>query len=340
LNASSYDKSCLSLTKENPTIIPLTSIIIPVYNGAAFLRRSVTSALAQDYGNTEIIIVDNASTDETPTLMRELAGEHPQLILTRCKKRGASAARNHGLKRATGEWIQFLDVDDALFPDKVKRQLAEATTRTEWIIGGYRNQYSDGSTLDNIPHSDPWKGLVFKYRIGCTHANLYRKAALEKIGGWKEDLVDNEDPELHFQLLANNANYLIIPEVSCVYHHRSAGQLSGRAPVGGNLRRLALLQRVNAFLREERSEYWVENEGYFRGALLRAIRVLATHNLGAAAGAYGVFLEQRGSTPPELISPLLLKLYSLLGFRRTESLRLKVRRILPDQLKAFLKSPR
>ncbi|MEM6770054.1 MAG: hypothetical protein AAF597_05670, partial [Bacteroidota bacterium] len=197
-----------------------------------------------------------------------------------------------------------------------------------------------GSYQDNLPHPDPWQGLVFRYRIGCTHANLYRKAALLEVGGWNEDLPDNEDPELHFRLLRAGLLYHIVPTVLCVYHHHDEGQLSGRDPIGGNRRRLELLEQITAYLKDRRPAYWATHQAFFIGALLRALRVYASHDLGAAAGAYARLFKQGFAERPALIAPLILKAYGLLGFRRTEQLRLALGRFVPRSWKDHLKNPR
>lgn len=281
--------------------------------------------------------MDNNSTDATPEILAALAANYPTVIAAKCSRPGASAARNHGLHLARGEWIQFLDVDDKLFPNKLEKQLSAINPATQWIIGGYRNQFTDGKTTDNLPHSSPWKGLVFQYRIGCTHANLFRRIALQQVGGWNETIPDNEDPELHFKLLQAKLPYLIVSEVLCTYHHHGSHQLSKQDPAGGNARRLALLERVNEHLRVNEPGFWQENAAFFQGALLRALRVYASHDLGAAAGAYNRIFEQGWGEPPELIAPWMLQTYRTLGFQRTEQLRLTLRNWLPGGLKHRLK---
>lgn len=316
--------------------LPVT-IVIPVRNGEKFLRRAVKSALVQD--PAEVIIVDNNSTDGTRQLIIKLMRGDDRVKGLKCKRQGASAARNLGLRRARSRWIQFLDADDELDEGKIERQIARAESTTQWIIGGYRNRFSDGTITENIPHDDPWKGLVHRYRIGCTHANLYRRRALLDIGGWREDLPDNQDTNLHFDLLKSGQLYQLQHAVRCTYHHHASPDRVGTGdPTGGNRRRTQLLERVNRHLRTNRPDYWRANSPYFRGALLRALRVYATHDLGAAAGAWEGFLKRGTDTaPPELISPLLWRSYRTLGFKRTESLRLALAPLLPAALKNRLK---
>ena len=259
-----------------------------------------------------------------------------------CSKQGASAARNLGLTAANGTWIQFLDADDTLDPRKVSHQLESIASGTQWIIGGYRTLGAGLGGTENLPHEDPWKGLVYQYRIGCTHANLYRKTALERTGGWDESLPDNTDPNLHFELLKSGLKYQIVPEALSFYHqHSSPHRLSTRAPVAGNLRRFDLLLRVNDYLREHRPEYWQANQAYFLAALLRALRILATHDLSEAArqferlrkvGKVSLYLPDQ-----PILSQQLLSAYRAGGFTTVERLRLVAASVVPPRIKGWLR---
>ena len=101
---------------------PLVSIIIPVYNAEKYLAACIDSAIAQTWQPTEVIIVDDGSTDGS----FEIVGRYtklPQIKLVTQQNKGASAARNAGLRAATGDYIQFLDADDLLSTDKIEAQI-------------------------------------------------------------------------------------------------------------------------------------------------------------------------------------------------------------------------
>src|SRR3954469_10835053 len=102
---------------------PLVSIGIPCYNSAAWLRKAIDSALAQTHPAKEVIVVDDGSTDNS-LLLAGAYGDH--VVLRRTHRKGAPVARNVVLEEAQGEWVQFLDADDYLEPEKIARQLAEA----------------------------------------------------------------------------------------------------------------------------------------------------------------------------------------------------------------------
>ena len=101
---------------------PLISVIIPVFNGAAFLAEALESVFAQQYESLEVFVVDDGSEDDSLAIARSFAG-------VTCIARdhvGVSAARNAGVRAASGEWLAFLDADDRWLPGKLQAQLAAA----------------------------------------------------------------------------------------------------------------------------------------------------------------------------------------------------------------------
>lgn len=100
----------------------LVSILIPAYNSSRWLRDSVGSALAQTWPNKEIIIVDDGSKDDTLSVARSFEAANVKVVTQ--PNTGAPGARNHALRLAQGDFIQWLDADDVLHPEKIARQLA------------------------------------------------------------------------------------------------------------------------------------------------------------------------------------------------------------------------
>jgi len=100
---------------------PLVSIIIAVYNAEKYLAEAIDSAIGQTWGNKEIIIVDDGSTDGSLAVAKGY--ENSRVKVFSQENQGASAARNKGLKEATGEYIQFLDADDLLSANKIEAQM-------------------------------------------------------------------------------------------------------------------------------------------------------------------------------------------------------------------------
>ena len=101
---------------------PLVSILIPAYNAEEWIADTIQSAIAQTWPRKEIIVVDDGSRDRTAEVARRFASKEVAVVST--ENQGAAAARNHALQLSQGDYIQWLDADDLLAPDKIERQLA------------------------------------------------------------------------------------------------------------------------------------------------------------------------------------------------------------------------
>src|SRR4051812_10472186 len=100
---------------------PLVSIVIPAYNAERWIAYTLQSAIGQTWPHKEIIVVDDGSTDRTGEIARRFASN--EISVVSIPNQGAAAARNHGLHLSQGDYIQWLDADDVLAPDKIERQL-------------------------------------------------------------------------------------------------------------------------------------------------------------------------------------------------------------------------
>ncbi len=116
-------------------MMPSVSVIVPTYNRARWLPEAVTSVLRQTHAPLEVLIVDDGSTDDTEAVCASFAAP---VRYIRQANAGVSAARNHGVREARGEWIAFLDSDDVWLPAKLEIQLAalRAFPGAEWSVTG------------------------------------------------------------------------------------------------------------------------------------------------------------------------------------------------------------
>lgn len=121
------------------------SIIVPVYNAEAFLDRCMQSLLGQTYQNTEIILIDDGSTDSSGRMCDRLAGENEIIRVIHIEEKGVSAARNLGITQSTGDYLTFVDADDCPAADMVEH-LVWILERTDSDVAGcsYREFYNDG----------------------------------------------------------------------------------------------------------------------------------------------------------------------------------------------------
>ena len=116
---------------------PLVSVIVPVYNVLPYLREALDSVINQTYKNLEILIVDDGSTDGSGEVCDEYLSD-PRVIVIHQENKGLSGARNTGLDRMTGEYVAFIDSDDAFKPEMIERMLETITrNKAEMSICGY-----------------------------------------------------------------------------------------------------------------------------------------------------------------------------------------------------------
>ena len=169
----------------------LVSTVIPVFDRAAMLREAVNSVLAQTWRPIEVIIVDDGSTDDTPDVAYGLRADHPDVVRVLSQvNAGPGAARQAGLEAAQGEFIQFLDSDDLLLPDKFTlqvtglRQDADAGIsygKTYTRVHGARAATPAQRSAER--HRDIFPALLIG-RLWETSTPLYRRSALCQIGPW------------------------------------------------------------------------------------------------------------------------------------------------------------
>ena len=120
----------------------LVSVIVPVYNVETYLKRCITSLLAQSYANTEIILVDDGSTDASGKICDHYAASHPSLICLHQTNQGQSCARNAGMRIAHGDYYMFVDSDDYIEPDMIAAMVAESESRdADIVVCGYWMEY-------------------------------------------------------------------------------------------------------------------------------------------------------------------------------------------------------
>lgn len=177
----------------NVKVVPdLVSTIIPVFNRPEMLELAVQSVLAQTYRPVEIIVADDGSTDSTPERAESLVEKHAGTIsYYRHENAGPGPARELGRKHASGEFIQYLDSDDRLLPNKFDDQVRALREHPDCDVayGITRLVRSDGHVL-----ADPFKwtdrtidtlfpGLLVD-RWWCTHTPLYRRSLTDRIGSW------------------------------------------------------------------------------------------------------------------------------------------------------------
>lgn len=188
--------------------MPVVSIILPTYNRGSTIGRAIDSVFSQGIDDFEIIVIDNGSTDNTPSIVKGFLDERIQYYYFE-KKTGPGAARNFGLSKAKGKYIAFLDSDDQWLNTKLSKQLAVLDDSDENTCLVYTDMWWQFIKGDKLYHHSPdiVSGLILDsrnsfyqvYNIGIQSC-LIRRERLESVRGFREDLGCFEDMELLLRL--------------------------------------------------------------------------------------------------------------------------------------------
>lgn len=313
---------------------PLISIGIPVYNAAPWLRQAIESALAQDWSPKEVLVLDDGSTDESPGIIRSF-GEAIEAIST--PNRGQIAASNTLLARMRGEWLQFLDADDYLLPQKLSVQVAEAgdlssldllaspVWREDHHRGGERRLSFDPATRP----ADPCRQILFVQALQ-TNGGLWRKAALERIGGWSEPRLAT-DTAAYCRAIRHGLRIRMTPSANVVYriglNPESVSQTNWART---NVVKLELFLEMMQWM-QQRGEWSAEIHDACAHHTFLLVRQMAGHDLALARNIEARLRAAHLWHPSEIGHRRWAPrgyafLYRLLGFRTAEWLSHKLRR--------------
>lgn len=205
------------------------SVIVPAYNSEYTLNRCIESVLGQDYGNVELVIVDDGSTDHSFEIVESYKSKN--VIVFNQNNRGACAARNSGINKSTGYYLKFLDSDDFLETGTLSREILVAEQYDDQFIPyGFRKVLKD--------ESEPYENrevLRDQQYVDLINNNLtitlplHRRSVIESIGFFDESLRFRQELDLHIRLA--NSGYKFLYHDSCVftqYIHSSDVRISSR----------------------------------------------------------------------------------------------------------------
>ncbi len=219
---------------------PLVSIIIPCYNAERWVASTIESALRQTWSDKEIIVVNDGSKDQSLAAARQFEARGVRVIDQ--ANAGASAARNTGLRAARGDYVQFLDADDLLAPDKLEQQMRLLKSRGCRIISSSRwARFQADPTeaifgeLANYRDMSGIEFLQLQWEQGCMMqpgAWLTPRAVLDAAGPWDESLSLNDDGEYFARVLLAADGIVFCPGARTFYRSGLAGCLSGRRDRG------------------------------------------------------------------------------------------------------------
>lgn len=151
-------------------IKPKISVIIPVYNAQNHLAKCIDSLIVQSYCNLEIILIDDGSTDNSPTICDSYAGKDDRIVVVHKKNAGVSEARNTGIRYSTGEYICFLDSDDFVEKDLIEDAVRNALIhQCDIVVWGFYADYLDkkGQLVKTVVYETPVNGKYSQENFKC-----------------------------------------------------------------------------------------------------------------------------------------------------------------------------
>jgi len=199
------------------------TVIIPVYNGENFIAGAIKNILEQNYASLEIIIIDDGSTDGAAEV---ITGFNKHVRYVYQPNRGPAAARNRGIRIASGDVIAFLDVDDRWSRNALHRQARYLASNpsVDIVQGLIQKMRFDAPAEDGE--------LIFKpssspYRFINLGSALYRKSVFDKVGLFDETLRYNEDTDWFFRAWEHNISKAVLDEVTLFYRIHDGNMTHG-----------------------------------------------------------------------------------------------------------------
>ena len=284
--------------------LPTVSVIIPAKNREHVIGRSIESALAQTVKPSEIIVVDDGSTDRTGDVAKSFEGRSDVAVrvIKNLQSTGAPEARNIGARAATGRYLGFLDSDDAWAPEKLEKQLAVfgAADGIAAVFGGVayhragkvRNKIVDQRVISQ-------RGLMRHNVIGPTSSCLVLADTFHGVGGFRKDMPSCQDWELWLRLSTAGALHMV-PEPLLHYYYDGTGQISSNVGkvMAGHRMVFETVYRMAANDTAELRALKAEHE-----MLLAKLNAMTFHDAGATFGHLARALA--GTPSPKLLARAL-----------------------------------
>ena len=246
---------------------PRVSVVIPTYKRAGLVVRAIESVLQQTFCDFELIVVDDASPDDTPQRVATIADQRVRLVRL-AKNGGQARASNVGIAQARGEYVAFLDDDDEWLPNKLELQMARLGQDGDASAAYCRvyRQTPEGLQPPE-PRSSFWEGDItdglFTQDVAMTpSAYIVKRSALLEVGGFDETLVAAQDMDLWLRLSQAGYRFAIVPEPLAIYHEDGATARVTNNAVAQATGFIKIERRWGPLMQERVPDYydrWVRN---------------------------------------------------------------------------------
>lgn len=209
--------------------MPTVSVVIPVYNGARYLREALESVFAQTYTDYEVVCVDDGSTDASIDILK---GFGSRIAFVQQRNAGGCAARNEGVRRSSGPYVAFLDQDDRWYPRKLEQQVKALDADPDAVLALCNSDRMDtegrvlqvGATVTERPGllTEPLGRLIGEDQL-LSSAIMVRREAFVRAGMFDEELHGFEDFDLAARL-RQEGRFVFIEEPGMCYRINQGGQ--------------------------------------------------------------------------------------------------------------------
>lgn len=207
---------------------PMVTIVIPVYNGESFIHECVSSALDQTYARTEVLVVDDGSSDSTPDILKTFGD---RIRVVRKRNGGTASALNQGIEEAQGDLIAWLSADDLFVPEKIRLQVERFQIEPELCL-----VYSDWVGIDSsgdekrvvrslCPDAQGFAAELLRGNFINGSSVVVRRKCVEEAGLFDETLATDSDGDMWFKLLKRGCRFGHVAEPLTKYRTHS-GSLS------------------------------------------------------------------------------------------------------------------
>jgi glycosyltransferase involved in cell wall biosynthesis len=203
---------------------PFFSILVPCYNQAHYLEHLVSTVRSQSFTAWELLIINDGSTDETLSVSTSLSARDTRVRIYTKENGGLSAARNSGLKYATGTFVQFLDADDFLLPDTLQRvfDFVGSDNSIDIIQVGYHYVNENNSRVLHTvlpPKRNSMLPYVLVNNLGPCHSFFVRRELIDKIGSFDETLKSAEDWDFWMRAAKIGVRFAVLRECLVAYRY-------------------------------------------------------------------------------------------------------------------------
>lgn len=227
-----WDRNRSDSTRVN--LKPLVSILIPAYNAEHWIADTIRSAVEQSWSRKEIIVVDDGSKDRTVDVARQFAAKN--VLVVSKENQGAAATRNYALRLSQGDYIQWLDADDLLSPNKIEAQLDASCVigsnrvllSCPWAFFNYRPKAAQFVPTPLWDHLSPAEWLFRKlaYNLHMQTATwLTSRELSDAAGPWDIRLLSDDDGEYFCRVLARSERTRFVPEAKVFYRNTPSNRL-------------------------------------------------------------------------------------------------------------------